>query len=101
MQKCVNILTPKLLPTIPSPLHGLVLGVSEGTYLLSFTAVHHVASVARLKYLTINEAPLHKSAQRRASLIDVFLFTVPLILKMQARRQQLLISSSLASYPGF
>lgn len=80
MQKCVNILTPKLLPTILSLLHALLLGVSEGTYLLqrlSFMAVHIVASVARLNYLTINKAPLDKGAQRGPNLIDVFLFTVP------------------------
>lgn len=36
-----------------------------------------VALVTRLKYLTINKAPLDKGAQRGTNLIDVFLFTVP------------------------
>lgn len=80
MQKCVNILTTKLLPTILSLMHALLLGVSEGTYLLqrpSFMAVHIVASAERLKYLTINKVPSDKGAQRGANLTDMFLFTVP------------------------
>lgn len=62
-------------------------------------AAHVVASVARLKSLTINNA-LWIKVQRGASLSNVFLFTVPLILNMQEHRQ-LLISSSLATSPGF
>lgn len=100
MQKCVNFLTPKLLPTILSLLHALLLRVSEGTHLLqslSFTAIHTVASAARLKHLIANNAPRIKVHQRGAGLTDVFLFTAPLILKMQAHTQRLLISSSLAT----
>lgn len=103
MQKCVNILTPKLLPTILCLLHALQLGVPGGTHLLQrllVMAVHIAASGARLKSLIINNA-LRIKVQRGPSLINVFLFTVPLILKMQEHRQQLLISSSLATSPDF
>lgn len=60
MQKCVNILTPKLLPTILSLLRALLLGVAEGTHLLQslfFMVIHIVAPVVRLKCLIINNAP--------------------------------------------
>ena len=60
MQKCVNILTPKLLPTILSLLHALLLGVAEGTHALqspSFMVTHIVAPAASLERLTINDTP--------------------------------------------
>lgn len=60
MQNCVNILTPKLLPTVLSQLRALLLGAAEGTHLLqspSFMVSHTAASLAvRLKYLTMEKA---------------------------------------------
>jgi hypothetical protein len=102
MQKCFNILTPKLLPTIRSLLCILLAGGSVGTHLLfrlSFTTIYTVASVVlRLKYLTISSAPWRKV--HREEQVSVMYFYLQ-ILKMQAPRQQLLIAAAFAMYLGF
>lgn len=86
MQKCVNILTPKLLPTILSLLHALLLGVAEGTHALqspSFMVTHIVAPAVKLKCLTINDAPWIKGhREEREPHRCVFIYW---ILKVQAQ----------------
>lgn len=106
MQKCVNILTPKLLPTTLSLLHPHEAPWSfrgdTSTAEIIFHGRPHCgcSSETRISRLTLNYVPWLKM-QRGANLIDVLVFSAPSVLKMQAQRRQLLISSSLATSPGF